>query len=92
MKKQYSIAEAKNKLTTLIHEAEAGLPVSLTRHGKPVAVLMAIQEYQALKTNKHNFWDLLTEFREYMGSSGVEYNEADFSGIRDSSSGREVDF
>ena len=35
-----SIADAKNTLTKLIHEAEQGTAVHITRRGKPVAVLL----------------------------------------------------
>ena len=44
MQKQFSIAEAKNRLPTIVHSVENGPPVELTRRGKPVAVLLSIQE------------------------------------------------
>jgi prevent-host-death family protein len=36
---QYSVAEAKSKLTELLREFERGEQVVITRHGKPVAQL-----------------------------------------------------
>jgi len=45
---QISIAEAKNALTRLIHEAEQGEIVHITRHGKPVAVLLSKEAYEQL--------------------------------------------
>jgi antitoxin (DNA-binding transcriptional repressor) of toxin-antitoxin stability system len=36
-----SVAEAKQKLTSLISAAEAGETVTITRHGKPVAEIRA---------------------------------------------------
>lgn len=36
-----SVAEAKNHLSELIARAEAGEEISVTRHGKPVARLVA---------------------------------------------------
>lgn len=38
MVKKYSITEARDNFTSVIHEAEKGTQVELTRRGKPVAV------------------------------------------------------
>lgn len=43
-----SIADAKNNLSHLIQEIEAGDPVHLTRYGRPVAVIMSEHQYQNL--------------------------------------------
>lgn len=40
-----SIAEAKNQLPALIHRAEAGEAVTITRRGKPVAVVVSAELY-----------------------------------------------
>ena len=40
----YSIAEAKDKFSRLIEAANEGEPVVVTRHGKPVARIMPMQE------------------------------------------------
>jgi prevent-host-death family protein len=42
MSKRYSIAEARNHLPAIVHDAERGKPIHLTRRGKPVAVLLSI--------------------------------------------------
>lgn len=39
----YSIAEAKDQLSKLINEANDGADVTITRHGKPVAMLKPIE-------------------------------------------------
>ena len=53
----YSIAAAKNNLSVLVHEAEQGHPVRLTRRGKPVAVLISTQQYERLsKPRKKIEW------------------------------------
>lgn len=53
----YSIAEAKNNLSGLVHEAEQGHPVRLTRRGKPVAVLISTEQYERLsKPRKKIEW------------------------------------
>ena len=57
MSDAYSIAEAKNNLSGLVHEAEQGHPVRLTRRGKPVAVLISTQQYERLsKPRKKIEW------------------------------------
>jgi len=38
---QVSVAEAKNRLSELIVRVEAGEEISVTRHGRPVAKLIA---------------------------------------------------
>lgn len=61
-----SIAEAKAQLTRLIHRAEQGETVHITRRGKPVAVLLARDEYVRLLEGhgQRSFWALVTEMRE----------------------------
>jgi prevent-host-death family protein len=39
----YSVAQAKNNLSKLIDEAQAGEPVTITRHGKPAVHLTAVR-------------------------------------------------
>ncbi len=91
MPEQFSVSEAKNRLTAIVHSVENGAAVRLTRRGKPVAVLLSIEEYQRLTGKQKDFWTALTDFRQSFepdeegGISGQE-----FEGIRDSSPGREV--
>lgn len=39
----YSVAEARNQLSKLIDEAQAGEPVTITRHGKPAVHITPVQ-------------------------------------------------
>ncbi|MSQ73437.1 MAG: type II toxin-antitoxin system Phd/YefM family antitoxin [Betaproteobacteria bacterium] len=48
MNDAYSIAAAKNNLSGLVHEAEQGHAVRLTRRGKLVAVLISTEQYERL--------------------------------------------
>ena len=89
MVKQFSIAEAKSKLPAIIHSVEDGPCVQLTRHGKPVAVLLSIREYERLVQKKKGFWSALMEFRNAMEKEGIQITETEFSGLRDTSIGRE---
>lgn len=49
-----SIYEARNSLSSLIRQAESGNLVELTRHEKPVAVLLGYEEY--LKNYQSHQW------------------------------------
>ena len=53
--KEIPIAEAKNSFARLVHQAEQGEPVHLTRRGKTVAVILSLMsgrndyEFQCLQ-------------------------------------------
>ena len=49
MSNPVSIADAKNNLPRLIHEAEEGGAIELTRRGKPVAVIVSMAQYRKLR-------------------------------------------
>jgi prevent-host-death family protein len=47
MKEQeYSVAQARDRLANLVHQAERGRPIRITRRGKPAAVLISAAEYE----------------------------------------------
>jgi prevent-host-death family protein len=89
MAKQYSIAEARNHLPAIVHDAEKGKPVQLTRRGKPVAVLLSIDAYERLSRTRPDFWSALQAFRERRDLAEVDVDEI-FADVRDRSPGREV--
>lgn len=68
MQKRFSIAEAKNKLPSIIHDVEKGNAVELTRRGKPVAALLSIKEYERLCGKNQAFWSGLMAVRQVWGS------------------------
>ena len=65
MVKKYSIAEARDNFTSMVHEAEEGTQVELTRRGKPVAVLIGVEDFERLSNSnkKKGFWEAYQEFR-----------------------------
>jgi antitoxin Phd len=91
VQKQFSIAEAKNRLPAIIHYIEKGPKVELTRRGKPVAVLLSIREYERLRRKYTGFWNALSVFRQNIQEEGVEISDTDFEGLRDPFAGREVE-
>ena len=65
--KSVSISEAKDQLPRIVHEAEAGSAVALTRRGKPVAILISKAEYDRLQRRKRRIdWgDTLIDTRGF---------------------------
>ncbi len=52
MSRSYSVAEARNRFTRLVHRAEEGETLTVTRRGKPVARLMSEDAYRKLLRRK----------------------------------------
>jgi len=92
MDKQFSISDAKNRLPALVHDIEHGPAVQLTRHGKPVAVLLSISQYKKLISRPKNFWATLSAFRESVDASALLSSGDDFFDHRAQSPGRSVNF
>ena len=80
-----SIAEARNTLTRLIRKAEDGGPVHITRHGKPVAVLVSRDEYERLSSGepKKDFWQAVEDWRAQAGFDWPELTPDEVDGWRD---------
>jgi prevent-host-death family protein len=90
MPRELSIAEARNQLPALVHAVESGPPVRLTRRGKPVAVLVSVEEYERLRPRRPDLWEAIEAFRERTDLSDLDPDEI-FRGVRNSSPGREVE-
>lgn len=89
MTKRYSIAEAKNQLSRLVHEAEADTHVELTRRGQPVAVVISIHEYQRLATRPTKpLWEAVNEFRSTHDMTTDDLSTA-FDDVRSKEAGRD---
>jgi prevent-host-death family protein len=92
MEDQYTIAEAKNRLPSIVHCVEKGPSVKLTRRGRPVAVLISIEEYERLHRQKGNLWASLQLVRKNIENQDVEIFDMDFDDIREKAPGREFGF
>ena len=68
-----------------------GPSVELTRRRKPVAVLLSIQEYERLSRKFTGFWSAVSKYRRKIEGEGIETSDRDFKGLRDVSSGRDVE-
>lgn len=58
-----TIYDARNNFSALIKVAESGEPVELTRHDKPVAVIINWEEYKKKCIAGKSFIDKLIELR-----------------------------
>jgi prevent-host-death family protein len=90
MLKRYSIAEARNHFTALIHKVEQDAAVELTRRGKPVAVILSLRQYQQLQAEKNGFWGAYNAFRAKFDLRQLDIQPEIFKELRDKSEGREV--
>ena len=90
MSKKYSIAEARHNLASIVHELEVRPHIELTRRGEPVAMLHSIDEFRRLSTNGTRFWDAYLAFRDSVELPELQLEPEIFDGVRDRSSGREV--
>lgn len=80
-----SIAEAKNQLTRLIHQAERGDAVHITRRGRPVAVLLSEAEYARLSRGitRPTFWEAIQAMRADPGFEPVDLAPEEIASWRD---------
>jgi len=85
-----SIAQARDRLTVLIRQAEAGGVAELTRRGEPVAVLLSTARYRALTEKPSGFRVSYEAFRKRLASEKLDLGDDAFEGLRDGSPGRRV--
>lgn len=90
MPKSYSIAKARDQLAELVHRAERGAAVELTRHGKPVAVIVSKQAYESLTQQRPSLWAAIEQFRREADLDALAAGPDPFEGLRDRSPGRKV--
>ena len=90
MSKEYSIADARNQLSEIVHEAEEGEEITLTRRGKPVAVLLARKEYERLaRVEELDLWQAIEAYRRTADFIEAELTDEEIASWRDRGSGRE---
>lgn len=90
MLNSYSIAEAKDRLPQLVHEAEDGGPVEITRRGRAVAVLLSTEAYTRLTERPKSLWLGIRELRATYAAEEPDEDDP-FADVRDPSPGRDVD-
>jgi prevent-host-death family protein len=87
---EYSVAQARDRLAELVHEAEQGRPIRITRRGKPAAVLVSEQEFQrSRRRRKQGPGDAILAWRKKYVGLGL--TDAEIDAWRDRSVGRVPD-
>ncbi len=87
---KYSVAEARKKFSVILKEAESRGAVTITRRGRPIAVLLSFEEFKRLRGRK-GFWEAYERLREDMKKAGIEIDTSVFQDVRDKSSGRTIE-
>jgi len=86
--KTSTIAEAKNNLSQLIHQLESDEAIHLTRHGKPVAVMLSEANYQKLTHKDNSLYQAIQQWRDQLdGDSAL--TELELKNLRAASQQRE---
>ncbi|HOE76923.1 MAG TPA: type II toxin-antitoxin system prevent-host-death family antitoxin [Rectinema sp.] len=88
MSRSVSVAEAKNKLPSILREVEEGSIVEITRYGKAIAMVVPEREYRRMAESGQGFWASLEQVRQHISSEGIVIDENDFKDLRDPLSGR----
>lgn len=91
MAKQYSIAAARDQLPALVHEAERGKHIRLTRRGKAVALLISVADYERLSSQRVDVWDKLQDFRSKYDLNDMDVDKI-FENVRDRSPGKDFEW
>lgn len=95
MNEQHSIAEARSKLDNLVHKAEQGEAVELTRRGERVAVLLGWQEYERLAgpqppaPPRKSPWEAYQEWRRTADFDAIGDPDEIWGNVRDRGPGRD---
>jgi len=90
MAKSYSVADARAHLPEILDAVEAGKEVQLTRRGRPVAVVLSQQRYEALRRERSNFGDAFRAFSATHAPQDIGLEADFFNSVRDREPGRRV--
>ena len=85
-----SIAEARDGLTRLLRRVERGEAVEITRHGRPVAALVSVSEYQRFRHGTPSFSAALERVRRAVSNAELEALSRALVDLRDPTHGRET--
>ena len=91
MTERHSIAEARRNFPSLVHDAENGKAVEITRRGEPVAVLIGHRVFERLASGRRGFGEAYREFAAAVDLHGLALDPEElFGDLREEAVGREV--
>ncbi len=84
----WQVQEAKARLSELIDRATTEGPQTITRHGKPSAVVVSVMDFEAMKASKPK-----PDFADYLLNYGPKFDDPDalFDFSRSKDTGRDID-
>lgn len=85
-----SIAQAREQFPRLIREVERGRAVEITRRGRPVAVLVSMDQHRRLAAGRESFEDLYGAWLRRVDRRAAGVRPSHFAKLRDRSPGRDV--
>lgn len=90
MKRIYSVGSARASLPAILDDVQSGQVIQVTRHGRPVAVIMSPAEYAGLERRQTSFGAACAEFRKRFAVAELDLGRDDFESLRDRRPGRKV--
>ncbi len=90
MMPRYSIAEARNRFAEIVHDLKHVSWVEVTRRGRPVAILISVEEFELLRSGNVTFTSAYEAFQSKFDLAREGIEPSVFEGLRDPSSGREM--
>lgn len=85
-----SIAEARNHFAEIVHNLKHISRVEVTRRGRPVAILISVEEFEKLRSGNVTFTNAYEAFRSKFDLAKEGIEPSVFEGLRDRSPGREM--
>ncbi len=73
--KTFSVADARKNLPALMHMAEKGEPVMITRRNSPAVVVMSEASYRALSDHKQGFTEFLSKWQDDLNRLNLDGGE-----------------
>jgi len=89
--REFSVAQARDRLANLVHQAERGRAIHITRRGKLAAVLISAAEFERTHgRRRQGVGDAILAWRAKYG--GVQLTNREIDAWRDRSPGRIPEF
>lgn len=82
---QSTIAELKNRLSEMVHKVEKGHDLQITRHGKPVAVIVSLPRYQQAFVSGKGIFTAIQRYRQQLPDA-EGFTDKELKQLRDKSS------
>jgi prevent-host-death family protein len=92
MMPRYSIAEARNHFAEIVHDLKHVSRIEVTRRGRPVAILISVEEFEMLRAGNVSFTSAYETFRSTVDLTNAGIEPEVFEGLRDPSLGRAMNW